>query len=83
MKNILVWIKKLINRNVDKLLHFSFSYMIMYTISDHWNVYAGIAITILVGVGKEILDQYTDKNFSWGDMVADIAGIVAALIFVL
>jgi uncharacterized protein YfiM (DUF2279 family) len=46
-----------------------------------WSINFGIACAILVGVAKEFFDLYIKKSkFSIGDLVADGAGILIAIL---
>ncbi len=84
------FIIKLIKAHKDKLYHFICSYTAMLTFTAlaiikfgapvQWSVNFGIAMAILVGVAKEFYDLYVKKSkFSVGDIIADVAGIVAAM----
>ena len=80
----------LLKAHKDKLYHFFCSYTAMLTFTAvaiikfdapvQWSINFGIAMAILVGVAKEFYDLYVKKSkFSVGDLVADVAGIVAAM----
>ena len=61
----------------DKILHFSIS--LCLTVSLGWivGILAGAAITLVIGIGKEMYDKKTPGNhFCFGDLAADLAGIV-------
>jgi len=81
---------KLIRLHKDKVYHFFCSYTAMLTFTAiaiikwespvAWSVNFGIACAVLVGVVKEFYDLYVKKSkFSVGDLVADVAGVVAAM----
>ena len=87
MKQFLI---NLLKAHKDKLYHFFCSYTAMLTFTAiaiikwespvAWSINFGIAIAILVGVAKEFFDLYVKKSkFSVGDIIADVAGIVAAM----
>ena len=72
------------------MYHFFCSYTAMLTFTAiaiikwespvAWSINFGIAIAILVGVLKEFFDLYVKKSkFSVGDILADVAGIAAAM----
>ena len=80
----------LLKAHKDKLYHFFCSYTAMLTFTAlaiikwespvTWSVNFGIACAVLVGVMKEFFDLYVKKSkFSVGDILADVAGIVAAM----
>ena len=81
----------LIKAHKDKIYHFFCSYTAMLTFTAiaiikwespvAWSVNFGIAMAILVGVVKEFYDLYIKKSkFSIGDLVADGAGILIAIL---
>jgi membrane-associated PAP2 superfamily phosphatase len=41
----------------------------------------GIFIPFILGIIKEIYDEMFGSHFSWGDIVADVLGILVALSF--
>ena len=76
--------KKLINilsKNVDKALHFLVTYAVTMSFIAYGYWLAGVVLSLILSVAKELLDQYLYKGFSWGDILADVAGIACALIF--
>lgn len=91
MKNILMFLNRLLLKHKDKVYHFFCSYTAMLTFTTvaiikfgapiQWSINFGIAMAVLVGVVKECYDLYIKKSkFSVGDLVADVAGIVAAML---
>jgi hypothetical protein len=77
------WVAKKIPQ--DKLLHFTFSLVLMRVLS----VFAGDKITyrllsalavILIGVLKELYDKKRGQQVSKGDLIADALGILVGLI---
>ena len=84
------FLSNLLKAHKDKLYHFICSYTAMLTFTAlaiikfgapvQWSVNFGIACAIIVGLAKEFFDLYVKKSkFSVGDLVADVAGIVAAM----
>jgi len=65
---------------VDKLLHFLVSYGVGLTlIILTKEKLLSLFVILIIGLGKEVLDSKQEKNFfSFEDMVANIAGIIAA-----
>ena len=91
MKNILMFLNRLLLKHKDKVYHFFCSYTAMLTFTTvaiikfdapiQWSVNFGIAMAILVGVVKEFYDLYIKKSrFSIADIVADASGIILAVI---
>ena len=77
---MLVKLNKLLERNIDKILHATISYALTYTLADKFDSNLAVGVAILIGVAKEFFDLYVKKSkFSVGDLVADVAGIVAAM----
>ena len=76
--------KKLMNilsKYVDKVLHFLVTYAVTMSFIAYGYWLAGVVLSLILSVAKELLDQYLYKGFSWGDILADVAGIACALIF--
>lgn len=68
---------------LDKTLHFSVSYIIA-SVGFIISIPFGIATSLIAGVLKEISDMLYFNGWSWGDIAADILGIIfALLIFIL
>lgn len=68
-------------RNVDKVLHVVCAYgatvtagIVLHSIG--WALLAGLAVSVL----KEAYDQWSYKGWSWGDLAADVIGIVMAFL---
>lgn len=59
----------------DKMLHFMFGALVasFASITLHMSWYS-ILPTIVVGLGKEIFDFITTKNFDWRDLLATTLG---------
>lgn len=64
---------------LDKMLHFSVSYFIT-SVALIFGFPIGIGVGFLAGVLKEISDALFFNGWSWGDMLANILGIAAAVI---
>lgn len=75
--------KQFIIKHIDKVLHFSGSYIIasvFYALIGIW----GLLITLGIGIAIEIIDSKSEKNyFSWLDLLADVVGIGTALLLFL
>ena len=68
----------------DKLLHFLCSALIMAMCSTFLNPMLSCFITIAIGLLKELYDCHKPNptGWEWHDLLADILGMVFALIFV-
>ena len=64
---------------LDKVLHFSVSYFIT-SVALIFGFPIGIGVGFLAGVLKETSDALFFNGWSWGDMIANILGIAAAVI---
>ena len=76
--------KKLMNilsKNVDKVLHFLVNYAVTTSFIAYGYWLAGVVLSAVLSIAKELLDQYLYKGFSWEDILADAVGIACALIF--
>ena len=71
----------ILSKNVDKVLHFLVTYAVTMSFIAYGYWLAGVVLSLILSVAKELLDQYLYKGFSWGDILADAAGIACALIF--
>lgn len=89
MKNIIMFLNRLLLKHKDKVYHFFCSYTAMLTFMTvaiikfdapiQRSINFGIATAVLVGVVKEFYDLYVKKSkFSVGDFVADVVGIAIA-----
>ena len=94
MKNILMFLNRLLLKHKDKVYHFFCCYTAMLTFTSiaiikfgapvAWSINFGIATAVIVGVVKEFYDLYIKKSkFSIGDLLADILGIILAGLFLL
>ena len=73
----------ILSKNVDKVLHFLATYAVTMSFIAYGYWLAGVVLSVILSIAKELLDQYLYKGFSWGDILADAAGIAGALIFCL
>ena len=64
----------------DKVLHFLVSFVIAFPLMAV-NIYLAIGVTLAIGLYKEFTDSHKEGNYwSWGDLLADILGILIAII---
>lgn len=57
---------------VDKMLHFSFSFIIASFFTNH---IIGLSVVLAVGIAKEIFDKYKKKTkFDTYDIIAGLSG---------
>lgn len=61
----------------DKLLHFSFCFLIAVSLWPFLGWWCAAA-SVFVGVGKEVYDKLDYGLFSWGDLLADLIGVGVA-----
>ena len=80
MKRIILFINNLMQKHIDKVAHFAIIYGIVFTLATHWTLDGAIAVGILFGVAKEIYDKLSYGKFSLGDLIADILGIILAVL---
>ena len=82
LKSIVTNLASYMNKRVDKLLHFLACFGITLTIAflaepSCW-LHAVMA-AMAASFAKELVDQWLYHGFDWMDIVADLAGICAAL----
>ena len=75
MQRIHLWFAAVVA--LDKVLHFSVSYFIT-SVALIFGFPFGIFIGFSAGVLKEISDELYFNRWSWGDMFANVLGILAA-----
>ena len=66
---------------LDKKLHFSVCLgicLLLYPLIGWWSIGTAIA----TGVGKELYDWRDYGLFSWGDILADMAGTAVAVLMI-
>lgn len=68
----------------DKLLHFSFSAIIVFSVGILFGIIPGIIAGIAAGFLKEACDKYLKKSvWDWKDIYADGIGILYATLILL
>lgn len=69
----------------DKLLHFLCSAMIMLLLQFFIAPPLAACVTLCIGIAKEVYDCYkpNPSGWSWGDLLADVLGLLSVLIFVI
>lgn len=69
---------------LDKALHFITSYSLTLSTALYLPLWVAVAATLIVGVGKEVFDKVSGKGSAeFGDLLADVAGILVAALAVL
>ena len=66
----------------DKLLHFAVCFaisLLLFPVIGWW----GIGTAIATGVGKELYDWRDYGTFSWGDIFADVLGVLIAMLIII
>lgn len=66
----------------DKALHFAVCFaiaLLLYPVIGWWSIGTAIA----TGVGKELYDWRDYGTFSWGDIAADMLGVIVAMIILI
>lgn len=76
-------IKELVSKvckHADKVLHFLACYglTITFVLAGNWSI--GVILAVILSIAKELFDQWSYGGFSWGDILADVIGILSALI---
>ncbi len=79
MMKIIDWAGK----HIDKLLHMLCCMCAMLSVSILFGWAWGLAASVFLAIGKEAYDQLKYKGWSWGDLLADAAGIAAGMAVVL
>ena len=67
---------------VDKLLHFSFSALIVLGFGLTLGIIPGIIIGVIAGLAKETYD-IKGTGWDWKDIYADSAGILLAILLLI
>jgi hypothetical protein len=65
----------------DKLIHCVGSqilFVVFYAVFP--NMKAVSAAVLSIGISVEIAQHYTPRGFSWGDLVADVAGVMLCVV---
>ena len=69
---------------VDKQRHFSVScLLVLLFLTVGTGFLISIALTWLIGLGKEVWDRFYGSGFCWLDMVANAAGIATGVLLAL
>ena len=68
---------------IDKVAHFALSAFLCLAASRFLPVWAGIAATMALGIGKELYDARTGGRWDWKDLLADALGVMVATIIVI
>ena len=77
------WLSNKIGVQSDKVLHFLVCFVMTFVLS-FVNVILAAAVTMILGMYKEFMDSHEEENYwSWGDILADSAGVAAAIILFL
>lgn len=63
----------------DKQQHFAISFVIFIMLYPLMYLGWVFAVTLLIGLIKELWDHYAGSGFCWWDMIANILGIAAAM----
>lgn len=67
----------------DKLLHFYVSVVLLLLLSFYIPVWMAASIVVGLGLTKEVYDWYYYDRWSWGDIAADIVGVISGFFFLL
>lgn len=67
----------------DKLLHFYVSVVLLLLLAWYIPIWQAALVVLIMGLCKEIYDWYYYDRWSWGDIVADIVGIISGFFFLL
>ena len=74
------WLNNKLGVQSDKVLHFLVSFVIAFPLMAV-NIYLAIGATLVIGLYKEFTDSHKEGIYwSWGDLLADILGILIAII---
>lgn len=73
---------------IDKRLHFGASFFItiivcaiLHAFGVASTIWWGMGAALLVGIGKEVADYFLPNHSAeWGDLLADLAGILLAFV---
>lgn len=66
----------------DKVLHFMYSFFLVMTFSHFLSISIAYAITLVIGLLKEVWDYYVEKSELYntcGDMMANFFGAMLAI----
>ena len=65
---------------IDKLEHFAVCILLVVLLSLFFGGYKAIGITLFLAILKEIIDAIWLNGFSIGDLIADMLGILFAIL---
>lgn len=81
--SVLIEVERFTRIKVDKQLHFICSF-IPAVVVGIFSPSLGAAFALGLGIGKEVGDAMSPHSkWSWGDIIADIVGILTGLLIVL
>ena len=66
-------------KHIDKVFHYVISFCLVLGFNLALNIELSILFAFLIGVGKELKDEYDYGGFSLLDLSADILGILTYL----
>jgi len=69
-------------KNIDKLEHFIVWFGIALFFSHYLGILVGASLSLFLGIVKEIYDELFESHFSWGDLLADVLGILVAILLI-
>ena len=69
--------------SIDKITHFFVSYAMILTLTLFIGIVPSVVITLITGMAKELYDKHDYGLFSWPDLIADMLGILAAIVVIL
>lgn len=77
---LILWLSNKIGVQSDKVLHFLVCFFVTFVLS-FINPIFGAVVALIVGLYKEFIDSHKVGNYwSWGDILADLAGVAAAVV---
>lgn len=81
MKKIYENIIKWLTSNIDKVLHYTLSMLIVLWLSVILHILIASAIALAIGFVKEWIDSKREDNrWSWWDILADILGVLSVVV---
>lgn len=77
-------LRRLIQRiGTDKIAHFAVSAFLCLAAGRFLPFWAGASIALALGIGKELYDSRTGGKWDWKDLLADLAGVLAATLIMI
>lgn len=87
METIKTWIKNLLANlsQKDKMYHFAVNFIIVLFLGVLFSPAIGLATAIVASLGKEVYDEYrpNGSGWDWGDLTADLIGMILGLFIIL